>query len=516
VGGFWYQEYAPDGLHTQGDPGWRARFTPQVSGEWRVSALVQPSGLPSSEMRFTVAENAAPGFVHVDPAHRRYFAYQDGSRFLPVGVNMGWWNDDPIEDYTRWLDHFAANGGNTIRVWMANWAFALEWNDTTLGDYRPRLKQAWLLDELLRLAGERGVKVILVLNHHGQFSNTVNPQWQENPYNAALGGPLATPEQFVSDPTAMALFQRRLRYIIDRWGASPNLLAWEWWNEYNFTPIDDEQMKPWLETMGAYLSSHDPYHHPLTISGPAGADSPIWQLPSIDFVSVHIYTTEDPLFVATELEEEYAPAVPDKPLLLAEYGFATGTEGVDSFDQTGIHFHNGLWAALFSGHAGTGMYWWWDTYIEPLNLWQHYAGLTNFLATVDPAEFTPGKAKIMAEEGKSPGAEGLLLEAADKRLLWVRSKQYTAAAANEAYDMAIRAAIRSKQKLESYTYTPTPVQGHSVEFIDIDDGAYEVHWYDPQSGTWGDVVRVQAENGTILLPLPAFSQDIAAEIRPVP
>ena len=397
-----------------------------------------------------MTESDDPGFVRIDPIHPRYFAYDDGSRFLPIGINMGWWDDDPIEDYTQWLDHFAANGGNTIRVWMANWAFGIEWNDTPLGDYRARMRQAWLLDELFRLADEREIKVILVLNHHGQFSRSVNPQWNENPYNADLGGPLSAPEQFATDPVAIALFQQRLRYIVDRWGAAPNLLAWEWWNEYNFTPITDSQMRGWIEEMDAYLTERDPYDHLVTISGPAGPESPIWQLPGIDFVSVHIYSTDDPLQFASELTAEYVPAVPDKPLLLAEFGYATGEETVDSTEKTGIHLHNGLWATIFSGHAGSGMYWWWDTYVEPLNLWPHYNALTHFLASLDPAQFTPATVNVQGD-GEPSQAMGLLLENDELRLLWVRSDAYTAESVDEAYNAAVRNALRNRETLTEFT-----------------------------------------------------------------
>jgi hypothetical protein len=516
IGGFWFQGYTPNGEPAQAEAGWRARFTPSVPGKWHATASFQPSGFVSNDVSFEVSESSAAGFVRVDADNPRYFAYDDGSRFLPIGVNMGWWDDDPIENYTRWLDHFTANGGNMIRVWMANWSFALEWNDTGLGDYRLRLRQAWLLDELFRIANERGVKIILVLNHHGQFSRTVNAQWQENPYNVELGGPLDSPEQFASDPTAMAFFQQRLRYIVDRWAAQPNLLGWEWWNEYNFTPIDDELMAEWLTTMDAFLASRDPYDHLVTISGPNGATSPIWQRPGIDFVSVHIYTTEDLLPVATELAEEYAPAVVNKPLLLAEYGFATGTEGVDSLDQMGIHLHNGLWAAVFAGHAGTSMYWWWDTYIEPLGLWSHFGALATFIGRLDLADFEPGIATVVAPELKSPGAEGLLLTSNDHILLWVRSNQYTGAAVTEAYDAAVRDALRNKQKLETFMYTPTAIMSHSVKIDGVRDGKYEVHWYDPQTGTWGSFESAEATGGTLSIPLPTFTQDIAAEIRPLP
>lgn len=519
VGGFWFQNFASAGTQPQGEGGWRARFTPTISGEWRASAWLKPNNFASNEVTFTVAESDKPGFVRVDPTHPRYFAFDNGTRFLPVGVNMGWWNDDPLGNYTRWLDHFAANGGNTIRVWMANWAFGLEWSDTRLGDYRPRMRQAWLLDELLRLADERGVKVILVLNHHGQFSKTVNPQWDDNPYNADLGGPLSAPEQFASDPTAMAFFQQRLRYIVDRWGAAPNLLAWEWWNEYNFTAINDSQMQTWLETMNPFLARRDPYDHLVTISGPAGAESPIWQMQGIDFVSVHLYTTNDPLHVASELSAEFAPAVsdmPDKPLLLAEFGFATGEETVDSFDKTGIHLHNGLWATLFSGQAGSGMYWWWNTYIEPLDLWYHFGALSTFMASLDPAQFTPQVATVLAETPKGSGAEGLLLVSAARTLLWVRSNQYTAASVDEVYNQAVRNAIRNKETLTEFVYAPTPLTALSVQLDNMPAGTYAIHWFDPQSGTWGESTEVEATDGSLSISVPTFSHDIAARIEPLP
>jgi hypothetical protein len=515
VGGFWYGEYGPDGTPARGEPGWRARFTPTVAGEWAARVTMQPSGLASQELRFLTAERAAAGFVRVDPAYPRHFAFDDGTRFLPVGVNMSWWNEDPLQDYIRWLDHFAAQGGNTIRVWMANWSFGLEWNDTELGDYRPRLRQAWLLDRLFELAAERGVQVILVLNHHGQFSRSVNPQWHENPYNEALGGPLATPEQFASDPEAIALFQRRLRYIVDRWAAAPNLLAWEWWNEYNYTPISDTQMAQWLDRMEPFLRNRDPYDHLITISGPSGPNSIIWQRPAIDFVSVHIYTTQDLLGVAAQMTENYTPVVGEKPLLLAEFGFATGSEGTDSWDQEGIHLHNGLWATLFSGHAGTGMYWWWDTYIEPLGLWRHFGALSHFLENVDPAILVSSEAVLLAGDGGVPNAQGLLLKGTEQQLLWVRNNAYTAEALTAAHEAALRDALRAKQKLDSFIYTPAPVLGHRVELAGRDERQHEVQWYDPQAGEWGSVERVTAVDGVLSIPLPSFSRDIAAKIRPL-
>ena len=42
------------------------------------------------------------------------------------------------------------------------------------------------------------------------------------------------PAAFFTDPEAKALFKQRLRYLVARYGAYRNLLAWELFNEVQF------------------------------------------------------------------------------------------------------------------------------------------------------------------------------------------------------------------------------------------------------------------------------------------
>ena len=58
-------------------------------------------------------------------------------------------------------------------------------------------------------------------------------RWEDNPYNAANGGPVAAddPAAFFTDPTARDLFKKRLRYLVARYGAYRDILAWELFNE---------------------------------------------------------------------------------------------------------------------------------------------------------------------------------------------------------------------------------------------------------------------------------------------
>jgi hypothetical protein len=101
---------------------------------------------------------------------------------------------------------------------MPSWAFGLEWitrgtdgsvSSSTLGNYGARLDRAWQLDYVIELARQHGIMVMLSIQNHGPFSLTSNPEWNDNPYNAANGGPLQSPRDFFTSDEAQQLFKRR-------------------------------------------------------------------------------------------------------------------------------------------------------------------------------------------------------------------------------------------------------------------------------------------------------------------
>ena len=138
---------------------------------------------------------------------------------------------------------------------------------------------------------------------------------------------------------------------------------------------------------------------------------------------------------------ELNAAAPQKPALVSELGYAaTGRDEVINRDVW--QFHQGLWAAPFSGFAGSGMYWWWDTFIDPQDQWPQYGALADFFAGEDLASLSPGKAQV-----SNGAAQALTLQDDERALLWLYSEAYTVPAAQAAYDKAMFAALRSKQKL---------------------------------------------------------------------
>lgn len=511
VPAFVYQDYTPDGRTPVGPWTWKARFTATHEGVWSADAVMTDgkSTVSTSAISFTVLPAIARGFVRVNSANPQYLAFENGEAFFPIGINLGWGHDEPLKDFARWFDALQRNGSNVARIWMASWSFGLEWKDTGLGRYR--LDHAWLLDKVMQMAEERGIYVILVLINHGAFNIRVNPEWVDNPYNAEQGGPCQAPEDFATLPAARQLFKQRLRYIAARWAYSPNLLAWEWWNEVNFTPIADPNLlRPWLQEMTAYLRTVDPYRHLTTISYSDANDPRIVSLPEVDLMQRHQYSSLDPRSTMAKAYAElsnYGTQAPTKPTLFTEYGFSASGEQPTRFDPEGIQFHNGLWASTFNGFASAAMYWWWDNYIETNNYWYHLNGLGQFLADEDVSALKLIQAQVMTSS-----VQASALARDDRALVWLRSASYSVEAAESQFRLAtVLGNIREADwRLDLQSRVDI-----SVTLTGLREGDYRVAWYDTRTAELVASGEAPVKDGTLVITAPTFDRDLAAKVRRV-
>lgn len=492
---FWLAEYDAS-MNATGVSGWRARIALSEAGQWRISAAQGDIVSPSIDI--TVAANPdAHGMVRVHP---RGFAFDDDTPFVPIGVNTGWSTAQGaaiIVEYERWFRQLSANGGNAARVWMASWSFGIEWNDTPLGDYRNRMRQAWLLDQVFMLAERYNIRIMLCLINHGAFSTTTNAEWQDNPYNQVNGGPLATPETFVTDANAQAFWHKRVAYIAARYAAFSSLWCWEWWNEIDWTPIKDEQLAPWLVDTRAVIHRFDPYQHPITSSWSSVRLTELWQESSLDLVQHHTYDADD---IARTINTARIPVkhiLRQKPLLVSEIGLnAGGATTIDAIER--IHLHNALWAPLMLGSAGSGMYWWWDTWLDPNNHWNAFVSISAFSHGIDMRS-------MRAFSVSMSGATVLGLRNESIMYLWIRHAKYTAKEALRAHALANTTDPQWQYVIDSQKWP-------SVTIKDIDIGAYDVHWFDPQRATWEQQVIVNASSDILVLDVPDFAYDMAAKI----
>ena len=332
---------------------WRVRHTPTTLGFHQVAGVTlngQPLTVSNLQPNsWTVnGPSVGPGYIAVDPVNTNRFITSDGRRYFPVGHNVAW----DVNSSTNVVGLFAKLGGtreNWSRVWMNDWdGKNLDWpKPGPFGQLNLTVAQKW--DGIVSAAEQAGVYFQLTFQHHGQYSTNVDPEWNSNPYNAANGGFLTNAVQFFTNTTAKALTKRKLRYAVARWGYSPAIMAWELFNEVQFTQAAQAGqwniIGAWHDEMAQFIRSQDPYHHLITTS--SDVTQPIWN--QCDYYTHHDYPSDlisalaDPIGVPT--------GKPVKPIFGAECG-------LDNTPHLGVNAP--IWAGLMGAQAGNSQPWWWD------------------------------------------------------------------------------------------------------------------------------------------------------------
>lgn len=394
-------------LEAVGTGEWHIRFTPMEVGRWRYTVTASLNGGESEEItsgRFSVSESENHGFVRV-AANQRYFAFDDGSSYFPAGQNLGWsWADGGgILTYIEWLDKLDAVGANYARLNIdVPWFIGLEWQ-APAGQYGGLGQEAaWRLDTILSAAEARGIYLQLTLIWHQAFqdyqgapvvipSDPARPNqsvdFDSHPYNSRLAGSLSNPGGVFIDSVSQTLLQRRLRYINARWGYSTHVFAWEMVDSLDkMASFQSERDVVWLNTLITSLREADVYDHLITV-GTDAYNSVVDAQADIDFTQVQLYQNRPIESTGNQVELTLAAvsaavAQMPRPVLLTEFSLNRWFEPVND-DPTGVHMQNTLWATIFAGAAGSAMPYWWDTYLDPQDL--YHQQLPIYLFTQDIA-----------------------------------------------------------------------------------------------------------------------------------
>ncbi len=368
---------------------WRSGTNPKATALHFVSCLTTNQGekkqVSSDWFTLRVLPNPqAKGFVRRGKFW--HLQFDDGTPFVPVGLNVcGSGNN--LSAYERWFSAMRQNGANFARIWLFRWNMGLEWmpgdgSGMYLGLGKYALDNAWRIDELIRIAERNGIYLMLCLGYHGELADRQlyfgEQAWDKNPYNRKNGGPCDKPADFWTNPDARRFYKQRLRYIIARYAHSPNVLAYEFWNEVH-APAE------WIREMAQSVRRVDIYGHLLTTTY---GDDAVWQLPGMDFAQTHWYgdgSQRDCVTTIVNIHRFHLQRY-RKPFLLGEFGIDWRTSDL-TYDPKGnaLHWHNGVWASLMSGGMGTACIWYWDNYIDRLNLWHHFRPVADFVKLVGKA-----------------------------------------------------------------------------------------------------------------------------------
>jgi hypothetical protein len=396
IPGFFMQPYnlpAPDQPVASGPPVWRIRFSPDAPGNWQFSLSLKDSNGQSNTQpySFHCKPSQHQGFVRGTAGN--YFLQDNGEAFITLGENLAWGiPEGSFAVYERWLDSLADNGANFVKLMMVPWSFGIEWNNTGLGNYTARQDRARHLDWVLQLARERNIRVQLAFLIHDALAANSSNHWASSPYNQVNGGPCATVTQFFTDSIPRQIFSNYLRYILARWSAYPEIIAWELISEgdnvQNYTQIKSE-VSLWLREMNQVVKDLDPYDRPITAGFAISANDPdYWNDPLTTYTQLHLYDDYSDFGMAMyDWIRSYMERYP-KPCIVGEMGLSHQPDTIIKYDPDGIAFRNALWTTMLSGALGSGMHWWWDNYIDPQGLYHHYRGPGALLAAAPPPDST--------------------------------------------------------------------------------------------------------------------------------
>ncbi|MBN2448896.1 MAG: DUF5060 domain-containing protein [Lentisphaeria bacterium] len=433
-----YEREADGTVGREGAACWKVRFTPTRAGEHHFRIRVRTRGgetlSPEGSFRCTAADYK--GFIRVSRANPFAFEYDDGTPYMPIGINVFSWAKlgqalppARLGESETHMNRLADAKGTFVRLRADSWWYEIENTADEASGYRgpgwyhPRA--CWEIDQLYDLAARRGLYIMHCLyNANGMVNGAVAQAggaraWRRR-YAFCLeenGGPCGEVAEFWTDPAMAELVRRRLRYCVARWGYSPNLMCWEFWNELvPDTRLSDAQVA-WHRDMGRYLRGIDPWRHPVSNSlmgKSLDAQDPFWQLPEMEVVQVHSYQGENlPVALADVVRQSIGRW--RKPFFLGEQGIIhrDGTQGQYPYDPEGLHLHNGLWAPVMAGASGPGAFWFVAGYLDRLGLYGHYTALAEYGRDIP---WTEPSLRPLLVDGVALADPGVLPQLTDGRL----------------------------------------------------------------------------------------------------
>ena len=347
---------------------WEARFTPQEKGKYTYFFRYSEDGKVASESApatFKSRRSRLQGILHV--RDNWTLVYDNGKPFRGVGINLCWESrteddskffSDLHEQHDRFnfdamLPDFAKNGGNFTRMWICDWNFPIDrqngFNNHRYTETTEYMNESACarLDHVLTLCEDLDIKVMLCM---GQ--GNVKPH-----------------REFFNCPCAKTRYRNYLRYIVARWGYSPAVGMWEFFNEIDNVQHNDpagvipaEEIVAWHDEMSTYLAGLDPFQHIRTTSISHRDLNGLNDLANLDINQKHIYNATH---VVPETIDTYS-AKHNKPYIVGEVGYEWDwSKNFDDFaDGMEMDFRRAFWYGLFSQTSLTPMTWWWEWFDE--------------------------------------------------------------------------------------------------------------------------------------------------------
>lgn len=366
-----------------GEPGLRIRHTARMPGThaWH---LRDPAGETLAKGNFTVGDHRGPpGPIGIHPHNPRLLAFADGTPWIAIGPNIAWALPDRLANMERYFAHLAEQGGTHARVWLASWCGQFEGSEPDAYD----LPSAWVVDEILASARRHGLRLTIVIDNHHDLVHG-----KRFPYGSDY---VARARTFLAAKPGEQ-YQRKLRYLLARWGADDTVAVWELFNEVDMACIVREIAIPWITGASELFHQLDQDHRLTSVSW-AGPDwDRAFAATAVDLVQLRAYVHEwldideelrarDRDGVGMMLADAARANRGTRPFFFGESGY----QGLEQnnpgneLDRQGLLLRQQAWAGFLLGGCGSGMNWWWDVYIDANGLWGIYGGLARAIEAID-------------------------------------------------------------------------------------------------------------------------------------
>jgi hypothetical protein len=451
------------------------------------------------------------GYIEVSRDNPACFQFSDGSPYIPVGINMinpsSKYRNNPdssLYEIEQWMKNLSDNGGNYVRIWLSQSFWDIE--DVEAGKYSE--EKAKRIDRFIAMARKYNLRIKLTLEHFRSLTIEENPQaWAtKSVYHTSKGGPLDSIRQFLTSKEGKKLFLDKVDFYQKRYGSDTLFFGWELWNEMNaMKGPADEVFFDWNAEMLREVKQRFPENLVMQSLGSFDSEKvrPLYKrmmlLPGNEVTQVHRYLDlgasmeicHSPMdIICSSAVGELISFGSGKPVILAETGAVepkhTGPSRFYPVDTAGILLHDILFAPFFTGSAGAGMSWHWDSYVAKNDLWFHFKRFSEAVKGINPVT-----EKFVPSGSETDTLRMYKLDGGKTILIWLRDKRNT-------WESELRDG-----------HAPLTISGMKLDLkgSGITEPAGDVSVYDPWKDKW-IIVRPQ----DLKITLPDFKRSLVVRI----
>lgn len=441
---------------------WNARFAPREAGVYSYYFKLSKSSdsvYSTSEKKFNVAPTAENGFIH--KKNNWAFIYDSGKPFRGIGEDIGWEAreyENQSYRYDYFLPKLAKNGGNFFRTWMCSWNLPVEWGKVIETSFYSNSSDYFnpggiaRMDQLVRMCDSLDMHMMLTLSTFSALGTS--NEWPFSSYNTTMGGPASSPTEFFTLAASKTKYKNFLRYLVARWGYSPSIGAWEFFNEIDNAAysnstlvISESAITQWHTEMSSYLKSTDIYQHLITTSVSWRDIAGLNSVSNIDFNQKHIYnyTSTIPSTIQ-QYESSYS-----KPYVVGEFGYDWDWNNVTSANGDNFDFDlkRGLWYGLFTSTPILPMTWWWE-FFDSRGMTSYFKGVSD----ISNQMLLAGNGSFSSATVSSGSFEGYAVKCGQKYFVYFLNNSTASATSSVSLNVSNNAEYRiTSLDPSSYVFT---------------------------------------------------------------